>query len=279
MAQELEIKLTLSPATAEAAFQWLSELPEAAAGETKALINTYFDTPKAELNRQRAALRVRRAGDRYIQTLKTQGEFRAGAHRRQEWEWPLTGTRLNLGLLADTPLAEGVNLAELEPVFETNFERRIVMLEEGDTVIECAFDLGRVIAGDQSRPLCEVEFELKAGDERRLLHWATRLSAAYSCFLNLISKAEQGYFLAGLHDPSALAPDSDALTRLCHGVSVGWLTGALTDELRLALDDVLAGYEGVLSEAQKTDLRRLRDSPDPEVVENLGALQLALINT
>ncbi|HCL37363.1 MAG TPA: CYTH domain-containing protein, partial [Marinobacter hydrocarbonoclasticus] len=42
------------------------------------------------------ALRVRQAGDRYIQTLKTQGEFVNGAHRRQEWEWDLPGPDLDL---------------------------------------------------------------------------------------------------------------------------------------------------------------------------------------
>lgn len=228
MAEELEIKLSLSAANQVTAVEWLLSRRGVTEGKQKKLVNRYFDTPDADLNRQRIALRVRQAGDQFIQTLKTQGEFVDGAHRRQEWEWPLLGTDLNIGLLADTPVGQNINLADLKPVFETNFDRQIVMIEEGETVIEVAVDAGYIAAGGQRRPLHEVEFELKSGDASRLIWWARALADEVPVFLNLVSKAEQGYFLAGLHDPSVRPVGGEpvlSVSEFLHGLSVAWLKG------------------------------------------------------
>ncbi|MEX1228056.1 MAG: CYTH domain-containing protein [Marinobacter sp.] len=238
MAEELEVKLTLPSESMDQAFEWLSGQPEASPGSTSQLINHYYDTPTADLNRQRIALRVRQSGDHYIQTLKTQGDFVDGAHRRQEWEWPLLGTQLNIGLVADTPVGQDINLAKLEPVFETNFERRVLMLDDGRAVIECAFDRGSIIAGDRKQPLNEVEFELKSGDADRLTVWAAGLAQHISVFFNLVSKAEQGYYLAGIHEPSKLKGEADATTKLFHSLSIAWLTEANPKQLLDKLQNV-----------------------------------------
>ena len=227
MAIELEIKLTLTKVSQSQALEWLLSRPEATKGGSKPLVNCYYDTPIAELNKQRAALRVRQAGNQYIQTLKTQGEFVNGAHRRQEWEWLLSGPSLSLGLLADTPLGGGINLAQLAPVFETNFTRQIVMLDDGEAVIECAVDEGMIVAGEHEMPLHEVEFELKSGDPSRLLVWAERLAQQCPVFLNLISKAEQGYYLAGMHESGEQAGNTadgyDDIDQLLRQLSRAWL--------------------------------------------------------
>ncbi|MDO3723201.1 CYTH domain-containing protein [Marinobacter sp. chi1] len=279
MPQELEIKLTLDPSSAEDAYRWLSSLPETSAGPTKSLINTYFDTPAAELNRRRAALRIRQAGDRYIQTLKTQGDFVDGAHRRQEWEWPVPGPSLDFDLLGETPLASDIDLTALKPIFETNFERRIVMLDDGAAVIECAVDIGEITSGSDALPLCEVEFELKSGDEKRLLHWVGKLAEQVPFFINLISKAEQGYYLAGIHRPEPLPPESDAVARLFHGTSTLWLTGEKTSEF----DEAVVELEGASALVGSSDsakvFEQFRADPVPERIPSLGPLQVALLRS
>lgn len=227
MAEELEIKLTVKPCHFETALSWLTVQPQAERQGSKILVNCYYDTPRAELNRQRAALRVRQAGGRCIQTLKTQGEFVSGAHRREEWEWPVVGAALEWNLLAETPLANSIRLDQLVPVFETNFTRQIVMIDDGEAVIECALDTGWILADGKREPLHEVEFELKSGSPARLLVWAERLAQQCPVFLNLNSKAEQGYFLAGIHAPEATQPAAnvDNLDRLLMQLGHSWLTG------------------------------------------------------
>lgn len=201
MATELEIKLSVSEAAQARALEWLSSRPEVRLGESRPLMNRYFDTPDAGLNRAKAALRVRKAGDDYIQTLKTRGDFVDGAHRREEWEWSVPGPGLELSLLQDTPLNAGLDLSRLQPVFETTFQRQVLWLEDGRSLIEIAVDSGTVAGNNGRRPLHEVEFELKRGQSGKLVAWALDLAREVPVFLNLVSKAEQGYFLAGLYRP------------------------------------------------------------------------------
>lgn len=283
MAEELEIKLSLTPDALNQAAQWLSAQEGVSAGTQMTLANCYYDTPAGDLNRGKVALRVRQAGDRLIQTLKTQGEFVDGAHRRQEWEWPLVGRELDIGLLADTPVGQGVSLADLRPVFETNFMRRTLMLQSAGAVIECALDEGGILADGRRRDLCELELELKQGAATALLAWASSLTERIPVFLNLISKAEQGYTLAGLHQPVPPGDDEPLVNRVLHGLSRAWLTASVDSALVRDLDSLQLS-EG-LAAALVTELDWLQARLDggDNVAElaagstRLGQLQLLLL--
>ena len=281
MPQELELKLTLTPQALEGAYSWFEHQNESRPGKTRTLVNHYYDTPAADLNNQRSALRVRQTGDGFIQTLKSQGVFAKGAHRREENEWPLQDSSLDTALLEDTPLGEQVDLSELVPVFETNFQRSILMLEDEAAVIECAFDSGVIRAGSRELPLHELELELKSGDESRLLGWALELAERVPVFLNLISKAEQGYYLAGLRTPE-LPEASGRLEDFLRGLSVCWLTGADTSSLVAALDRLegMAERRNRLAEWQWLRAGLLAGVKPAELMGNrdLGRLQLALVS-
>ncbi|MEP1216515.1 MAG: CYTH domain-containing protein [Marinobacter sp.] len=282
MAQELEIKLSVAQSDLDQAVAWLLSQPNTYESGTLQLGNTYYDTPEGDLNRQKIALRIRKMGDKYIQTLKTRGEFVDGAHRRQEWEWPLVGTKLKMGLIADTPVGQSVNLAALQPVFETNFERRVVMIEQGETLIEVAIDSGKIVAGGHSRPLNEIEFELKEGDASALLTWARRLADEVPVLLNLVSKAEQGYYQAGLYRPSLEGGANSELTvnEFLFLLSASWLTGqpVPVHEDELGTIGRLASACGVSALYQQV-IRSLADgAPVSDLVsgKELGQLQLAI---
>lgn len=281
MARELEIKLTVSSSALDAALAWLNDQPQAAQGSCQHLINTYYDTPEAHLNREKAALRVRQKGSACIQTVKTQGRFVNGMHEREEWEWPLSSETMNLDLLAETPLADSVDLSMLAPVFETNFNRQIVMIDDGEAIIECALDSGSVIAGQSQVPLNEVEFELKSGDSQRLLIWATRLAHQLPVFVNLISKAEQGYYLAGLYSPKVAANPSDMVAALFQCLGIAWLTGSGASLANLDLDELMevAQAKGVIEPLRKL-IESVHRGTTPEelmALPALGQLQLSLL--
>nr|BBJ02798.1 hypothetical protein YBY_06460 [Marinobacter nauticus] len=281
MAVELEIKLTLSERAQAQALEWLLAQPEARPGGQKLLVNRYYDTPDAALNRARAALRVRQSGNRYIQTLKTQGEFVDGAHRRQEWEWPLPGPELDLSLLETTPLKQQLDLQQLQVAFETNFTRQVVMLETADALVEVAVDSGEIVGGGQSRALHEVEFELKSGNPAALMSWAKALADEVPVFLNLVSKAEQGYYLAGIYRPELDQASGElSVTEFLHQLSLGWLlqkTLICPDSslLQVKKSATQARVQALWDEIQPI----IGQYAVPELIDKaprLGALQLAL---
>ncbi len=280
MALELEIKLSVARLDLDNAVTWLLGQPNTCRSETLQLGNTYYDTPAGELHRQKAALRIRKVGDQYIQTVKTRGEFVNGAHHRQEWEWPLMGTRLRMGLIADTPLAQSVNLAELQPVFETNFERRVIMIEQGEDLIEVAIDSGEIVADGQSRPLHEIEFELKAGDASSLLTWAQRLADEVPVFLNVISKAEQGYYLAGVQSAEPDAASIQSIYDFFQCLSLCWLrqTRFPAGKADFSLVQRAADTAGVKADFERLVGQLSSDQPVNALIADglLGRVQLAL---
>jgi len=281
MAIELEIKLTLSESAQAQTLEWLLAQPEARPGGQKLLVTRYYDTPDAALNRARAALRVRQSGNRYIQTLKTQGEFVDGAHRRQEWEWPLPGPELDLSLLESTPLKQLLDIQKLQVAFETNFNRQVVMLETADAVVEVAVDSGEIVGGGQSRALHEVEFELKSGNPAALMSWARMLADEVPVFLNLVSKAEQGYYLAEIYRPELdQAPGELSVTEFLQQLSLSWLLQKPLNcpepaLLRVKNAAIQAGVQALWDEIQPI----IGQYALPELIDKaprLGALQLAL---
>jgi triphosphatase len=204
MAREQELKLAVAQASWPVITAWLEEggaqrLP------MRALRNTYFDTPDGQLNRQRIALRIRQHGEDYIQTLKTKGTATRGLHDRQEWDWPLEEFRLDTAALKESPIKTIVERDFLQSVFSTDFERSAWLWQEGDRVIEYALDKGEVRSGNARAAISEVELELKGGDAAALTEQATALSRICPVFLSPVSKAEQGYFIAGLHQPVPVA--------------------------------------------------------------------------
>lgn len=171
--------------------------------------NRYFDTPDRLLARARMALRLRRIGRSWVQTLKVATTGGTALSQRDEWEMPLVSTesapRLALGRLRDTPLAalgSTRTLARtLAPVFVTNFRREIrqLVLADGSRV-ECAIDVGTIASGRGKAKKCEriseVEFELKSGDAGALLRFVDRLVKDVPMLPLPLSKAERGYALA-----------------------------------------------------------------------------------
>jgi inorganic triphosphatase YgiF len=281
---ELEVKLTLEPDALPRARAVLSEQADDAGRDLIKLRNIYFDTPEFALNEERMALRIRHKDSRYIQTLKTQGEFVDGGHRRMEWEWPLTTAELDLTLLAETPLSDKVDLHQLKPAFETNFERQVLMITEsapgGEALVEVALDQGRILSGDRVSPLCEIEFELKSGNPAVLRKMAVRLAASVPVFLNVISKAEQGYHLAGV---TSAAPDLTGALDVYgffRGLSACWLRHIPFELGKADLSEVrrAARIAGVAAEFETLASQIRSGQPIGAIMAEgvLGQVQLAL---
>ncbi|SIT18161.1 CYTH and CHAD domain-containing protein [Insolitispirillum peregrinum] len=170
------------------------------------LYNTYYDTPDCDLARQKAALRLRRNGTQFFQTVKTKGDHQGAHFSRPEWEWPVAGEALDVSLLAETPLASlsAPVLAAVRPLFTTDFKRTVWLLsapeESPSWQIELTIDQGEIrphgTTSTDSEAICEVELELKHGEPRDLYHAALTLTEGLPVRISVLSKAERGYALA-----------------------------------------------------------------------------------
>src|SRR3954447_15996664 len=165
MNTEVELKLRVDPDSLTA----LAAKPVlvAASASSEHLHAIYFDTADHRLHAQSLSLRVRREGEKFIQTLKVGDAGPSGLHRRTEWEAPVPGNKPDLSLLPGKVLREhldGIAASELVPAFETVVERTIRQIEYGNTLdgataIEVAIDRGEIRAGDAVLPIAEIELE------------------------------------------------------------------------------------------------------------------------
>lgn len=203
MLKETEIKLRASRETLDALRHHdLLKKRAKKAWERSELLNQYYDTPARDLAQAKVALRLRKDGEQFIQTLKSRGQSVAGLSERNEWDWYLSKSKLDLRKLTDkcwpSSLAE-LDKKTLQPIFTTDFtrERTDVAWGRGKAKarVEVALDLGKVIAGDQEEEICELELELREGTPEALLELAEALAADLPLMPCDISKAERGYRL------------------------------------------------------------------------------------
>ncbi|WP_312374108.1 CYTH domain-containing protein [Stutzerimonas nitrititolerans] len=210
MQKETEIKLRASRETLAALRDHpLLKKRNKSGWQRHELFNQYYDTPGRELAQAKVALRLRRDGDQFIQTLKSRGQSVAGLSERNEWDWYLDKAKLDPKKLTDdcwpAALAE-LDKKTLKPIFTTDFVREKAEIAWGRgkarVVIEAALDLGQVLIGKHAEEICELELELRQGEPEALLELASELAADLPLMPCDISKAERGY---RLHDADSYA--------------------------------------------------------------------------
>jgi triphosphatase len=200
--KEIEVKLQLPPAS----ISRIKKIPllrgQKRRPKSATEVSVYFDTDKHKLRKKGVMLRVRRSGDRYVQTIKSARN--SGPLSRDEWESEIDGTAPDLRLARGTalePLLSGKFRRRLKPIFETRVRRTTYPLSNGTSEIAFTLDKGKIATGRNSRPLCEIELELKRGDEADLFKVARELTEALPAQVALKSKSERGYeMLAGRDD-------------------------------------------------------------------------------
>src|SRR5512138_3516987 len=125
MADEVELKLAL-PASAQRAFLSHPLLKQTVSRKTERLVNLYYDTPEQQLRQRGIALRLRRQGRQWLQTVKCAGRSAAGLSARPEWEVPYSG-HFDFSDVDDPRVRRWLSRdrirSRLSPLFETNFQR------------------------------------------------------------------------------------------------------------------------------------------------------------
>ena len=215
-AREVELKLEV-PADSLTRLSRSSLLQAARRKPSKPeiLISVYFDTDKLKLRNKGLSLRVRRVGRRHVQTIKQESDESAVLFARNEWEHQIGGRQPELDVTNDPALRPVFNKTVrrgLKPIFETRVRRTVYPIRSGDSEIELTVDKGKVEAGRQSAPLCELELELKRGESAELFKLARVLAEEVPVQLAVKSKAERGYALIAGEEPGAVKASPVALT-------------------------------------------------------------------
>lgn len=217
MKREVELKLELSPQSADD-FDRLSLLPDEV--EMAELHAVYFDTPDHQLAERGMSLRIRRSGNRYVQTLKAGGGRGVGLFDRAEWEMPVAGDQPVID--ARTPVGTELRdaVGAIAPAFEVDVERRTWRLNEDAAQVELVLDRGEVRAAGRKAPVAEVELELEKGEATELFRIARRIDGEVPVRLGVLSKSERGYQLLGearsafKAEPVELQPNDTSLRAL-----------------------------------------------------------------
>ena len=202
---EIELKLSAPVETIEALSR---SAPVVQASEglgiVKTLENTYYDTPDLRLLARGIALRVRKDGERFVQTMKTELESGGTLARRGEWETPVGGLQPDLTAIDDADARELLGLilpGELQPVFSNRVRREVHVINSLDEsgharTIEIAVDIGETRAGDATEPIAEIELELLKGSAADVFDLALALHRIGHVRIEPRSKAERGYALS-----------------------------------------------------------------------------------
>lgn len=208
--REIELKLEVGPTAVAKLKRQLSQL-SLSKPVTRTLVSVYFDTARWTLRKHGLSLRVRRAGRRYVQTVKCAGGPAAGLYDRAEWEHPTRGPQPELSWTAETPLGPLLHgkLAEsLRPVFETRVRRTEYRLTRSGAMIAAVVDQGTVRAGRRHCRICELELELSSGSAGALFSIAEALGHTAPMHLSIKTKAERGYELLQKTGSAAPMPQS-----------------------------------------------------------------------
>lgn len=255
---EIELKLVIDPADGAA----LARSPVLAdiTPDDSAQSTTYFDTPDGALRDKGLSLRVRRIGERYIQTIKAAGTGAAGIFARDEWEHDVAGPAPDLG--GSSPLGAMVDaavLARIAPVFSVTVRRRAWQVVDDDAEIELVLDEGTVLAAGRQAPFAEIEAELKGGAPAALFALARRLGSEVPLRLGVLTKAERGYRLADgkLGAPAKAAPLSiDPAADVAAAIAA--IVGGCLRQFRLNEDVLRTRDDPKALHQTRVALRRLR---------------------
>jgi len=226
--QEIELKFQVPPAARAAV---AAEVAGPDRPNRTRLQAAYFDTVDGRLAAAGLALRLRREGRRWVQTLKGAGvDGMTRAEHNVQVAVPASavavpqvsparhagtgvGDRL-LALLAEaqaqaeaaanananphanTLADRSVSGAALVCVYGTDIWRRTRRLVTAQGEVELAFDEGHIVSGDRRVPVCELEIELTAGAPQALLDVAADWVPRHGLWLDTRTKAERGGMLA-----------------------------------------------------------------------------------
>ncbi|MEO5732575.1 MAG: CHAD domain-containing protein [Rubrivivax sp.] len=204
---ETELKFQV-PAARSAA---LHRAVKTRSATTVRLQAVYVDTDDQRLAAAGLALRLRKEGRRWVQTLKGRGDADAGHGLLDRLEHEVAVPTAEVdpghpmpdpGRHAGTPAGEllrkalGTPSAELKLLYRTDVRRLLRRVRHGGATIEIAHDQGRLLTDRGNVAVDEFELELVAGPPQALVDLSQRWAARFGLWWDSRTKSERGMRLA-----------------------------------------------------------------------------------
>ena len=262
---ETELKFQVPPAHSAA----LRRAVATASASSVRLQAMYADTDDQRLAAAGLALRLRKEGRLWVQTLKGRGD---GLMRRLEHEvrLPLQRGEPELDPQRHAGSAAGEALAqvladgvELHTLYRTDIRRLHRRVRHGGALIEIAYDHGRIVAGSHAVAVNEIEFELVSGPAAALPALAARWVAGCGLGGDGRTMAVRGCGVARGHDHGRAVMAGAAALPADAGPAAAWATvlhAALVQALPNAAE-IAAGTDAPEHLHQlRVALRRLRSA-------------------
>ncbi|MBV8536427.1 MAG: CHAD domain-containing protein [Alphaproteobacteria bacterium] len=218
--REIELKLRIPPeALSRLRNHRLLRRPGKAGPVQKRMISTYFDTPDFRLMREQVALRVRKIGQRHIQTVKCAPTVENGINSRSEWEQEVATVKPALKGVGNKRLRKLLSgpkvRKHLAAQFVTDVKRATWPLKRNGSLVEMAIDVGEIKSSKGRVPVCEAEFELKSGPIDGVYALVQELHKSIPFTIEPLSKAERGFALVRRKQPRAQRAQSLTLDKDC----------------------------------------------------------------
>lgn len=268
---EIELRFQIPEPQWLAVRRWVAGSAASPAVEER-LQASYFDTPERDLAQAGFALRLRREGEVWVQTLK--GAAPDGMTRLEHnVELGTDEPALDVTRHADHPagqalqaLLETLPAGALQALFRTDITRLKRLLRTRHGQVELALDHGALLAGEgdaaRRAPVAELEIELKSGQPRAVLEVARQWAVErFGLTLELRTKALRGDLLARQAD----------CARVAASTAIRWTGGMTRDDalralLRASLEPVIGNASQIASGRHQPEhlhqlrvgLRRLR---------------------
>ncbi len=138
----------------------------------------YYDTPDGALSKRHITLRRRMENGVSVCTVKT--PLSDGSRGEWEVEWSDPATMVTALCCAGAPgfLSE-LTKDGIQEVCGAKFIRLAKTVSGEGWEVELALDEGFLIGGGRAEPLCELEVELKSGNDASAMAFAKKLARKY----------------------------------------------------------------------------------------------------
>ncbi len=172
--------------------------------KAKKFKTVYYDTDDFRLKEGKVALRIRDTGDDIIATLKTLITAEYNFHRREEIEVLINDIPQNIDIEIFEAKKIGLDLKKiigtkkLIPFMHTEIERKMFHVKNGDSIIDVALDIGKVVTNTNEASISEMELELVSGPENGLLSLGKQFEGKYKLRPEVKTKYEKGLDLLGM---------------------------------------------------------------------------------